>query len=236
MTDSQARLPPSTFLNWKQPFTSAAWENLQSFEGSGGLLHGLEIVCVAPDFSSQSVRDRMSAKLAGADRRRSSLGKDQVMNLPNVRGIHHVKFPVRDLEHSLTFYEAAFGARRISAFDHRHGDGSLYALILEVPGLGTYLELRLNPRLAERERGFDPMTISVEDRASLEQWIEHLDAAGFEHSPILTAVQGWLVVFEDPDGRRLRLYTLETHGPELPPDETSPWLAEALTGGQEVKS
>jgi catechol 2,3-dioxygenase-like lactoylglutathione lyase family enzyme len=157
------------------------------------------------------------------------------MNLTNIRGIHHVKFPVRDLERSITFYEAAFGARRIAAFDHRHHDGSLYALNLEVPGLATYLELRLNPRQADRERGFDPITLSVPDRASLERWIEHLDAAGFEHSPILTAVQGWLVVFDDPDGRRLRLYTLETHGPELPPDETSFWVADVLTGGQEAK-
>ena len=41
---------------------------------------------------------------------------------------------------------------------------------------------------------------------------------------MLVAIQAWLMVFPDPDGRRLRLYTLETHGPELAPDETSLWL------------
>lgn len=34
----------------------------------------------------------------------------------------------------------------------------------------------------------------------------------------------WLIVFNDPDGLRLRLYTLATHGPDLKPDEDSPWL------------
>jgi hypothetical protein len=64
------------------------------------------------------------------------------------------------------------------------------------------------------------VTIAVEDRNALRAWADHLDAAGIPHSPALTAIQAWL----HPDGRRLRLYTLETHGPDLPPDEDSPWL------------
>jgi 2-keto-4-pentenoate hydratase/2-oxohepta-3-ene-1,7-dioic acid hydratase in catechol pathway len=37
-------------------------------------------------------------------------------------------------------------------------------------------------------------------------------------------IQGWLIVIEDPDQNRVRLYTLETHGPELKPDEANEWL------------
>ena len=133
------------------------------------------------------------------------------MSLPSLQGIHHLKFPVSDLDSSLGFYERALGARRVAAWDHVHKDGTRYAVILEVPGLGTHLELRLDPRAAERQRGFDPVTIAVEDRYALRAWADHLDAAGIPHSPALTAIQAWLVVFADPDGRRLRLYTLETH-------------------------
>lgn len=149
------------------------------------------------------------------------------MSRPTLRGIHHLKFPVRDLERSLGFYESTLGARRVAAWDHVHEDGTRYAVILEVPGLGTHLELRLDPKAAEQQRGFDPVTIAVQDRGALQAWADHLDTAGIAHSPTLTAIQAWLVVFEDPDGRRLRLYTLETHGPELPADEASPWLASA---------
>ena len=37
---------------------------------------------------------------------------------PALAGIHHVKLAVADLGAALAFYEAALGARRISAFDH----------------------------------------------------------------------------------------------------------------------
>lgn len=146
------------------------------------------------------------------------------MNCPVLRGIHHVKFAVSNLDRSLHFYEQVFGAERIAAWDHKHEDGSIYAYILEVPNLGTRLELRLSPEEAEKQKGFDPLTIAVDDRTVLEAWGKHLDELQIEHSPIITAIQAWLIVFNDPDGRRLRLYTLSTHGSELKPDENSPWL------------
>ena len=144
---------------------------------------------------------------------------------PPLQGIHHLKIAVSDLARSLDFYQRAFDARRIPEADHRRrDDGALYAHILSVPGLGTLLELRLDPARAQRHSGFDPVTIAVPDRLALTAWCAHLDAQQIRHSPIITAIQAWLVVVEDPDGTRLRLYTLERHGPELPPDENNEWL------------
>jgi catechol 2,3-dioxygenase-like lactoylglutathione lyase family enzyme len=144
--------------------------------------------------------------------------------LPPLRGIHHVKFAVSELDRSLHFYRQVFNAERNPAFDHKHKDGSVYAYILDVPNLGARLELRLNPEEANKQTGFDPLTIAVDDRPALDAWGEFLDELKIEHSPIITAIQAWLIVFNDPDGRRLRLYTLNTHGPELKNDEDSPWL------------
>jgi catechol 2,3-dioxygenase-like lactoylglutathione lyase family enzyme len=73
-----------------------------------------------------------------------------VTTLP-LMGIHHIKFAVTDLDRLLRFYEGFLGAKRIAEADHRRSDdGSLYAYILEVPGLGCALELRLNPEQAKK--------------------------------------------------------------------------------------
>lgn len=147
------------------------------------------------------------------------------MNAPELKGIHHLKIAVSNLDEALKFYEAALNAERIPQFDHKRvSDGALYAYILKVPGLGTALELRLHPERAAKHRGFDPVTISVESRAVLEEWERQLTERGVRHSPVITAIYAWIIVLEDPDGNRLRLYTLESHGPELKPEEDNEWL------------
>jgi catechol 2,3-dioxygenase-like lactoylglutathione lyase family enzyme len=110
--------------------------------------------------------------------------------------------------------------------DHRGPEGGVYAYILEFDGLGTLVELRLDPDQAEKQRLFDSVTIAVDGRAGLGRWDEHLTACGASHSPVLVSLQAWLIVVEDPDRHRIRLYTLESHGPELTPDYESPWIAD----------
>jgi catechol 2,3-dioxygenase-like lactoylglutathione lyase family enzyme len=143
---------------------------------------------------------------------------------PNFLNIHHLKFAVSDLDRSLEFYSRIFGATRLPRLDHVNAGGQLYAIIMDVPNLGTPLELRLSAEHAARQKGFDPITLSVEGRADLRKWVEHLDAERVLHSPILTAMVGWLVAFEDPDGRRIRFYTNERHGPEETPSTDARWL------------
>lgn len=57
----------------------------------------------------------------------------------------------------------------------------------------------------------DPVTFSVYTYGDLREWHDHLEANGIRHSPVFTGVVEWLMAAEDPDGRQLRFYTLETH-------------------------
>jgi catechol-2,3-dioxygenase len=146
-------------------------------------------------------------------------------NRPPLRGIHDLKFAVSDLDESLRFYELALGAQHMPELDHTRDDGTRFAAVVEVPGLGTVLQLRLDPERAARQAMFDPLAIAVDDRAALERWDAALTELGVVHSPILDAVTGWLIVIQDPDGNRIRLYTLESHGPEVKPATNNPWKA-----------
>jgi catechol 2,3-dioxygenase-like lactoylglutathione lyase family enzyme len=146
------------------------------------------------------------------------------MPRPNLIGIHHLKFAVADLARSLDYYERVFGAQRIEKFDHIDPNGRLFAYIISIPGTDTPLELRLNASAASRQIGFDPVTFLVDSRVDLEKWINHLSVSRVPHSGLLVGALGWLVAMEDPDGRRIRLYTRETHGPEEQVSWDSPWI------------
>ena len=146
------------------------------------------------------------------------------MTTAPLRGIHHIKLAVSDLDKALTFYENALGAQRLPEADHQNADGSLFAYGLKIPGLTALFELSLNSDQARKHALFDSVTITVDDKDALTQWDAALTEKGVLHSPVLLAVAAWLIVIQDPDGNRVRLYTTETHGPDLIPDMESPWL------------
>lgn len=127
------------------------------------------------------------------------------MTLPALTGVHHVKFPVSDIDRSVGWYETVLGAVLLPHLGHRDTDGKLFAAVLALPGTSTFLQLRLatdNP-----VRGFDPITFAVQDSSALADWAKSLDGLGVTRSEIATAVIGDALDFTDPDGTRLRLYT-----------------------------
>jgi hypothetical protein len=61
---------------------------------------------------------------------------------------------------------------------------------------GLFLELRENAAKALNDRSWDPVTLAVADRRELLLWVRWLDVCGTRHSPVLTGLRGWLIVFE----------------------------------------
>lgn len=132
------------------------------------------------------------------------------MSQPTLAGIHHVKIPVTELNTSRAWYERVFGFRVTMEFPD--ADDLVVGVSGEVPGLGdVLLALRVNPAAAGGSRGFDPVSFGVTGRKDVEAWAEHLDALDIEHSPVIDASLGWLLVFTDPDGLELHLYSWARH-------------------------
>ena len=135
------------------------------------------------------------------------------MAIPPLAGVHHVKIPVTDLPTSLAWYERVFDFKATIEFPDENG--VVRGVGGEVPGVGQLVAMRENPRAAEGCKGFDPFGFAVEGPEDLEAWMSHLDALGIEHSPLIEASIGWLLVFNDPDGLEWHLYTWAEHGKDL---------------------
>lgn len=133
------------------------------------------------------------------------------MTSPILSGVHHVKIPVTDLARSIQWYGRVFGFAVTTEFPD--ADGEVRGVAGTVPGLGdTQLTLRVNLEAAKGCAGFDPVSFGVDDHAAVEAWVVHLDALGVTHSPVIEASVGWLLVFDDPDGITLHLYSWAGHG------------------------
>ncbi|MFF5303936.1 VOC family protein [Streptomyces sp. NPDC013161] len=131
--------------------------------------------------------------------------------MPELAGIHHVKMPVTDLDRSRDWYGRVLGFK--VTYEFQDADGVVRGVAGEVPGLGdSMLCLRVNSQAAQGCQGFDPVSFAVRDRADVEAWAAHLDTLGVPHSPVIEASIGWLLVFNDPDGLDLHLYSWAAHG------------------------
>jgi catechol 2,3-dioxygenase-like lactoylglutathione lyase family enzyme len=134
--------------------------------------------------------------------------------MPDLAGIHHVKIPVTDLSRSLDWYGRVFGFE--ARWEFPDADGAVRGAAGQMPGLGaTLVAFRENPEAARGCRDFDPVGFAVQERADVEAWAAHLDALRIPHSPLIEATIGWLLVFNDPDGLELHLYSWAAHGNDL---------------------
>jgi hypothetical protein len=65
----------------------------------------------------------------------------------------------------------------------------------------------------------------------LRAWVAHLDTLGIEHSPIISALAGQLLIFRDPDQTYLHLLTLPEGGIQAikmnhdAAEPEGPWIA-----------
>jgi catechol 2,3-dioxygenase-like lactoylglutathione lyase family enzyme len=144
---------------------------------------------------------------------------------PRISGLHHLKIAVSNLQDSLDWYAKVFGAIRRPEYDHVDGGGNLFAVLVAIPGLDTMIEFRLAPRIAAGLRGFDPIVFSTELRDDLVRWQSHLDALGIENSGLIYGIVGWTLIWRDPDGLSVRLYSEEEHELDLEhADIGNPWL------------
>jgi catechol 2,3-dioxygenase-like lactoylglutathione lyase family enzyme len=151
-------------------------------------------------------------------------------SVPPLSGLHHLKIPVSDLPVGLDWYSRVFGAEHLSELDHIDSDGIRFATILKFPGVPVPVELRWAPAAARALRECDSIVLAVDSTQHLDDWVEHLDALGIDHSSVLAGGASPVVVMADPDGKFIRLMLSPAGGsasttlPSEHLDPEGPWL------------
>lgn len=130
------------------------------------------------------------------------------MTQPSIVGVHHVKFPVSDLQRSRAWYEHVLGLQVL--VDFPDDDGVVRGLAGLLPGQPPVaVALRENLDAARGSAGFDPVSFAIADHEAATAWARHLDEIGVEHSNVTAGTLGWSLDVADPDGIVIRLYSLD---------------------------
>lgn len=143
------------------------------------------------------------------------------MSEPRITGIHHVNFPVNDLERSRQWYQEVLGLQVLVDFPDEDGTVRGLAGLLAGTDPPVAVALREHPQAASGVRGFDPVSFAIADRAAADAWAEHLDALGKQHSPVTDGTLGWALDVSDPDGTVIRAVQ---HGTPRPRPDRPPRL------------
>lgn len=128
--------------------------------------------------------------------------------VPQFNGLARVTLSVRNRAESVRFYRTVLGFRVLGKNDH---DGTLRTECRH-PASGLMLALiqhrdNFKGRFDRRRCGLDRLTLGVENLGELEAWEERFADMDVEHSPLMHGEEGSTLLFYDPDGTELALFT-----------------------------
>jgi catechol 2,3-dioxygenase-like lactoylglutathione lyase family enzyme len=120
--------------------------------------------------------------------------------VPEFPALTHVAVTVTDLDRSIPWYQALFGAKPALDEDtgpFRHvvwalGNGNLF-------GIHQFPSLVDSSPFEERRPGLDHVSFACATRSELETWSSRLDELGIVHGEIVDAGYGSGLSFRDPD-------------------------------------
>ena len=124
---------------------------------------------------------------------------------PSFPSITHVAVTVSDLDVSVPWYDALFGAEAVLDEDTGPFRHVVYALGDTLFGLHEFPD-PVEDKFNERRPGLDHVAFGVPTRDELVVWTERLTALAVDHGGVVDADYGSGLSFRDPDGIALELF------------------------------
>ncbi|MDT0327349.1 VOC family protein [Nocardiopsis lambiniae] len=129
-------------------------------------------------------------------------------DVPQLTGLARITLSVRDRDESVAFYRDLLGFKVRHRRDH---DGTLRTECLH-PASGLLLALiqhkdHFKNRFDRRHCGLDRLTLAVANLGELEAWEERFAEKDVDHMPIVHGEDGSTLLFYDPDGTELALFS-----------------------------
>ena len=119
--------------------------------------------------------------------------------------ITHVAVTVSDLDVSVPWYDALFGAEAVLDEDTGPFRHVVYALGDTLFGLHEFPD-PVEEKFDERRPGLDHVAFGVPSREDLVAWADRLTELGVDHGSIVDAGYGSGLSFRDPDNIALELF------------------------------
>jgi glyoxylase I family protein len=122
--------------------------------------------------------------------------------------LHHVALTVTDIEVSTAWYMDLFGFVELVRGEHASGGG--HAVVLGPPDWSMFVVMNEHPTNTGESfdpvrTGLDHVGFTVEDRATLDEWVDRFKEKGVTYSPVTEHEWGWSLNFRDPDDLQLQL-------------------------------
>jgi catechol 2,3-dioxygenase-like lactoylglutathione lyase family enzyme len=126
---------------------------------------------------------------------------------PMVRGVSHVALTVSDAGASADWYRRVFGlGDAIASMQEEEFAFQMFLVGENALALSSKRATPSGDRFTEFRSGLDHLGYGCGGRAEVEEWATHLDGLGIEHSGVMDAGYGFVLVFRDPDNVQLEIF------------------------------
>ena len=126
--------------------------------------------------------------------------------MPDFAGLAHVSLTVSDLNRSVPWYEALFGAKP----NHLHQGEVFNVAVWSLEGctvaLHEFTHQSTTKPFDEHRSGLDHLAFACSSRVELDAWTVRLDGLNIDHSEIVDESYGSGLSFRDPDNIALEFF------------------------------